>query len=282
MNYYNQIASIYDATRPLPMRISTQVADCILGLVAATPLTKFLEPGIGTGRTALPIIQRGYCYTGVDISPEMMDELRHKLGGIPDNLTLIQADASYMPFRDRFFEVVLTTHILHCLPDWQQGLAEIRRVLKPEGCYLACENLQTDHQREFESHLRRLLAEHQAESQEPIATPKSIQQPFGEGLKQVLIAQGATVKTITAARWQVEQTVGQLLSIYQSRALGLCWTVPEPVFLEVMRDFRAWCQQHYGSEEVVLTSEARFDLTVVRNWATGSADVQCLVSGSRQ
>lgn len=268
MNYYNQIASIYDATRPLPARISTQVADCILRLVAATPQTKFLEPGIGTGRTALPIIQRGYCYTGIDISPEMMDELRRKLGGIPDNLTLIQADAACLPFGDNSFEVVLTTHILHCLPDWQQGLAEIRRVLKPEGCYLACENLQSDHQREFESHLRKLLAEHLPKSPEPVPPQKSIQQPFGEGLKQVLIAQGATVKSITAARWQVEQTVGELLSIYQSRAFGLCWTVPEPVFLAVMRDFRRWCQQHYGSEEVVLASEARFDLTVARNWTS--------------
>lgn len=269
MNYYNQIASIYDATRPLPARISRQVADSILDLVAATSQTKFLEPGIGTGRMALPIIQRGYDYTGVDISREMMDQLPRKLGGLPDNLTLVQADAANLPFSDRSFDVVLTTHILHCLPDWQQGLSEIRRVLKPTGYYLAWENLQTDHQREFESHLRRLLAQRQPESQELVFTQKPIQQPFGDGLKQALIAQGATVKTITAARWQIEQTVGELLSIYQSRAFGLCWTVPEPVFLEVMDAFRVWCQQHYGSEEVVLASEATFDLTVAQNWAIG-------------
>jgi len=48
--YYDRIASIYDATRPLPQPVSEQVTDCILRLVKATPETKFLEPGIGTGR----------------------------------------------------------------------------------------------------------------------------------------------------------------------------------------------------------------------------------------
>jgi len=47
-NYYDWIARIYDATRPLPQVVSEQVADCLLHTVAATPKTTFLEPGIGT------------------------------------------------------------------------------------------------------------------------------------------------------------------------------------------------------------------------------------------
>ena len=55
-NYYSRIAHFYDATRPLPKSVSEKIADCILQLVEATPKKKFLEPGIGTGRTGLPII----------------------------------------------------------------------------------------------------------------------------------------------------------------------------------------------------------------------------------
>ncbi|MBE9190870.1 class I SAM-dependent methyltransferase [Gloeocapsopsis crepidinum LEGE 06123] len=125
-NYYNQIAQIYDVTRALPPLISEQVIDYILRIVNATPETKFLEPGIGTGLNAIPIIKRGYSYTGVDTSKEMMEEIRHKLQGIPDNLALIQTDVALLPFENDFFDVVLTRHILHLIPNWQQALSEIR------------------------------------------------------------------------------------------------------------------------------------------------------------
>ncbi len=267
-NYYDWIARIYDATRPLPQVVSEQVTDCILHTVAATPKTTFLEPGIGTGRTSLPIIQRGYSYTGIDISKEMMDELRRKLGGVPGNLTLLQADASSLPFEDDSFDVVLTTHMLQCLPDWLLGLAEIRRVLKPNGIYLACENLLTPHQREFEQQLRAILAQHQQGSQKT-AQQKSDQSqlnPFKEGITQVLTEQDAVVKTVTAAQWRVEETVEGLLNKYQSKAIGLCWTVPDDVFTKVMYDFRERCQKHYGSFALLLASNATFEIAVARDW----------------
>jgi ubiquinone/menaquinone biosynthesis C-methylase UbiE len=265
-NYYDGIAPLYDVSRPLPSLISEQVTDCILELVKATPETKFLEPGIGTGRTALPIIKRGYSYTGVDISKEMMDELKRKLHEVPDNLTLIQADASSLMFEDDGFDVVLTTHVLHLLPNLFQGLSEIRRVLKPSGYYLACENLQTQHQKDFEGQLRAMLAPYQEKSLQTTQVI-SYPSPYGEELAQVLIQQGATVERVTAARWQVEQTVGELLDAYELRPYGVCWLVPENIFFQVMREFRKWCLERYGSEDVVLASEATFEITVVSNWA---------------
>jgi len=268
LGYYDWIAHLYDVTRPLPRSVSEEVADCILRLVAATPDTTFLEPGIGTGRTGLPIINRGYSYTGVDISKQMMDELRRKLQQVPSNLTLLQADASSLPFEDNSFDVVLTTHVLQCLPDWLQGLSEIRRVVKPSGFYLACENLLTPHHKEFESQLRMILAQYQPAPQKQIQVQESTRPiPFGKGIKQVLVEQGAIVETLTAARWRVEQTIAELLNIYQSRAFGLCWSVPDHIFFQALEEFTTWCQQHYGSEDVVLSSDATFDIIVARSWA---------------
>jgi len=107
-------ASIYDAQLQTGHRTSN-------GLYPpprkGTPETKFLEPGIGTGRTAL----WGYSYTGVDISQEMMDQLRHKL---PDNLTLLQADATSLPFENNSFDVLLTVHVLQVIPGLKTLSAE--------------------------------------------------------------------------------------------------------------------------------------------------------------
>jgi len=243
--------------------VSEAIAECILQLVAATRETTFLEPGIGTGRIGLPIIRRGYPYTGVDISQEMMAQLRCKLGGTPVNLTLVQADASVLPFADHSFDVVLTTHLLHCLPDWRVGLSEICRVLNPAGTYLSCETLMPLHQKEFESHLKAILVRHRLQ-QTTQSYPSPRPSPTQEGIAQVLRAQGATVETVTAARWKVEQTVGELFNVYQSRAVGLCWSVSQDVFTTAMAEFEDWCWQHYKSFETVLASEVTADILVAQ------------------
>lgn len=266
-NYYDRIAHLYDATRPFPPPVSEKIADCILELVQATSATKFLEPGIGTGRTGLPIIRRGYSYTGLDLSKEMMNELPSKLLGTTENLTLIQGDASQLPFENESFDVVLTTHVLHCLPDWLVGLSEIRRVLKPNGIYLACENLMPEYQKNFEVRLKQILAQYQPKLPEIYSDPKPKLGPWKSGMEQVLSAQGAIVETIRAATWRVEQTVEELLSVYQSKALGLCWIVPDPLFSEAMDEFKKWCQRNYDSFNTILSDEVSFDITVARHWS---------------
>ncbi|HEY9598625.1 MAG TPA: hypothetical protein V6D33_13240, partial [Cyanophyceae cyanobacterium] len=66
--------------------------------------------------------------------------------------------------------------------------------------------------------------------------------------------------TVTAAKWRVEQAVGELLDIYQTKPFGSCWVVPNDVFPSVMQEFREWCRKHYGSFDVSLTSDAKFDI----------------------
>ena len=75
---FDRVAGIYDATRGLPEEAGTRVAEGIIEAVHATPTTRFLELGVGTGRVAIPVASRGYSYTGVDISTEMMARLREK------------------------------------------------------------------------------------------------------------------------------------------------------------------------------------------------------------
>ncbi|MFB8787999.1 MAG: class I SAM-dependent methyltransferase [Potamolinea sp.] len=260
-SYYDQIASLYDATRAMPPEIDEQVTEYILNLVSATPETKFLEPGIGTGLNALPIIQRGYSYTGIDISKEMMDELRRKLQNVPNNLTLIHADASSLNFPDKSFDVVLMRHMLHLIPDWRRILSEILRVLKFSGFYLYCESIWTPHQKEFEQQWREILVQ-QKEYQPP--TYEDEDRAGIEQVKKWLIEQGATIETVIAAEWKVEQTVGELLDIYQTRNHATCWLIPEYAFPKAMQYFRNRCQKHYGSLETILSSNATFGITVVR------------------
>ena len=93
----------------------------------------FLKPVLAPGRIALPMVERGYAYTGVDVSEAMMNQLRQKVAGKPHRLTLLKADATALPLEANQFDVAIAAHILHLIPAWQQALGEIHRVLKPDG-----------------------------------------------------------------------------------------------------------------------------------------------------
>lgn len=262
-NYYGKIAHLYDDTRPLLPEVSAKICNCILELVKATPETKFLEPGIGTGRIGFPIIKQGYSYTGIDISEAMMNQLRGKFSEMPENLTLIQGDAANLPFADNSFDVILTTHILHCLEDSLVGLTEIKRVLKPNGVYLSCEHLHCAYQEEFAQAFGKIIAKYREEKPQPKVEKFS---PFGEEMKQALVKMGAEVEQVTAARWQQNQTVEELFNMYRSRAFGLCWLIKEDDFNQAIKEFKNWCDRTYESEDFVLSDELNFNITVARNW----------------
>lgn len=66
--------------------------------------------------------------------------------------------------------------------------------------------------------------------------------------------------------WQIAPTVGELLDSYQTKLHASCWYVPDHVFSKAMQDFRAWCQSHYKSLDVLLFSDAKFEVLVVCDW----------------
>ncbi|MGD1939195.1 MAG: class I SAM-dependent methyltransferase [Cyanophyceae cyanobacterium] len=151
LNYYDNIADIYDQSRWLNEAIASEVTDFILKLVKANSETCFLEPGVGTGLNILPLAKRGYAVTGIDISSEMLSQLRQKVGNQAPNLTLIQGDASTLPLSDASFDVVLVVHMSHVVSSLEIFAAEIHRVLKPGGSFLCAQWLLPDARLKFEN-----------------------------------------------------------------------------------------------------------------------------------
>lgn len=75
--YGDRIAHLYDELYP-DTGSAELAAETLAGLAGGGPV---LELGIGTGRIALPLVQRGVSVCGVDSSQAMIDELRTKPGG---------------------------------------------------------------------------------------------------------------------------------------------------------------------------------------------------------
>jgi len=90
-------------------------------------------PGAFTGEIARRVGPEGRVIA-VDISAEMLQKLRTKLDTeAVSNVDLHQADAYNLPLGDHTVDVAVLVSVLPEIPDVQRALAELRRVLKPEG-----------------------------------------------------------------------------------------------------------------------------------------------------
>ena len=93
---------------------------------------KALDVCCGTGDITLAIAKRGVETTGVDFSPGMLEQARQR-NTASAQATFIEADALQLPFEDAHFDLVTIAYGLRNLEDFEAGLDELARVLKPGG-----------------------------------------------------------------------------------------------------------------------------------------------------
>ena len=94
---------------------------------------RVLEIGIGSGLN-LPFYGPDVeAVIGLDPSAKLLSMARTAARGRPFNVELIDRSAEDLPFEDQVFDSVVTTWTLCSIPDPALALAEMRRVLKPDG-----------------------------------------------------------------------------------------------------------------------------------------------------
>lgn len=105
--------------------------------VAGGATGRTLDLGCGTGRN-LPLLD-GAQAVGVDPSLDALRRARRRAGDAP----LVQARAEALPFRDAAFDTVVSGLALCSVADPSRGLAEVRRVLRPDGTLRALEHVRS-------------------------------------------------------------------------------------------------------------------------------------------
>ena len=88
-----------------------------------------LDVGCGTGHWSAFFAETGYCVTGIDIAPEMIDMAR---AAAPE-CTFHVADACHLPFDDATFDVVTVMTALEFIPAAAVVIGEMARCAKEDG-----------------------------------------------------------------------------------------------------------------------------------------------------
>ena len=126
---FDRIAPRYD----LMNRLMTAGLDGVWRREAARavvrPGDRVLDLCCGTGDLALAGREAGGDVTAVDFSGPMLERARPK----SPEITWLEADALHLPLADDSFDAVTIGFGLRNVASAEQGLAEMRRVLKPGG-----------------------------------------------------------------------------------------------------------------------------------------------------
>jgi ubiquinone/menaquinone biosynthesis C-methylase UbiE len=91
-----------------------------------------LDVGCGPGVMVAELVERGCTFRGVDPSADMISIARERF---PENdrVSFITGDAARLEFPDNSFDAVLCMGVMDFVPNGQQAIGEMIRVLKPGG-----------------------------------------------------------------------------------------------------------------------------------------------------
>ena len=108
--------------------------ELVLDFANISPQTSILDLACGTGELAKLILAKNpqQAITGVDISPDMLAVAREKLQACPQ-VKLFDASVTALPSQDLSFDLIICANAFHYFENPRLALAEMKRVLKPNG-----------------------------------------------------------------------------------------------------------------------------------------------------
>jgi ubiquinone/menaquinone biosynthesis C-methylase UbiE len=118
-----------------PLKQRQWYIEAMIASLALPRGTRILDVGCGPGQLLLQLLRRGYDVKGVDISGGMVEQARALIrsNGFSEFSGVAVGDIEKLDFRDQEFDVVVASGVIEYQKDDDVALAEMKRVLKPNG-----------------------------------------------------------------------------------------------------------------------------------------------------
>jgi demethylmenaquinone methyltransferase/2-methoxy-6-polyprenyl-1,4-benzoquinol methylase len=140
---FDTISENYDGlNRVISFGIDIKWRKKVLQLVSDKNPKTVLDIATGTGDLAILMTNTSAeKIIGLDISAGMLEVGRNKIKAkkLSDKIEMILADSENMPFEDNTFDAITVAFGVRNFENLEKGLAEILRVLKPNGIFVILE-----------------------------------------------------------------------------------------------------------------------------------------------
>lgn len=94
---------------------------------------RLLDVGCEAGYITLRLAEKGAWVTAIDLIEEPIRELRHLLKNRPQQIKLLVADATKLPFKPNSFDIVLASEVIEHITRLEKFMSGAFKVLKPGG-----------------------------------------------------------------------------------------------------------------------------------------------------
>ena len=129
--FWDRVAPLYDAFENTVNRASYEGTALAVAQMIG-PGDEVLECACGTGAISVAIAPTCARLVATDYSDGMLAQARKKLAK-RSNVIVEQADITALPYADDSFDVAVAGNVIHLLPDPEQALRELARVVRPGG-----------------------------------------------------------------------------------------------------------------------------------------------------
>ena len=140
---YRRYAGVYDAVFGPVLQPGRRA---VMEALDCRPGERVLEVGVGTG-LSLPLYPPYVRVTGIDLSREMLDKARMRVGRrqLANVEGLHEMDAEAMDFPDASFDKVVAMYVVSVVERPARLLEELHRVCRPDGEIFLVNHVRSDY-----------------------------------------------------------------------------------------------------------------------------------------
>ena len=130
---FDRVAAEWDAN-PDRVALAAAVVKAIRNAVKLRPDMNAMDFGAGTGLVTLGLLSYVGSLTAVDTSGEMLRMLVQKLKALRvENVSTLLCDIAETPLPVAEFDLVVSSMVLHHVPNVPEAIQRLRRCLRPGG-----------------------------------------------------------------------------------------------------------------------------------------------------
>lgn len=246
---FDRVAHLYDETRGVPPEVEKQIGDEFAALLkAVSPTPWALEVGIGTGRIAVPLAERGVRISGFDISTKMLAILRGKR----TDIDVMIAEASMPPVRAGSFDGAVFVHILHVVPDAEATLRATIPLVRAGGVMIEAGDEWTDNIR---SQADKMITATVQELADVDLTRENAHLNATVLFRETLASVGAEVFDQKIASWTSTITARSMVERLKRRDYSSSWKIPDAIMPELLERVTPRLAELFGGLDAVAEFE---------------------------